>query len=216
MELQTLKASTRETTGKGHARRMRSSGYVPAVLYGGTAEPVSVRVETREFQRLLHAGRGEHAIIQLDVQDNPALSGPALLKEVQHHPVRGDLVHADFQRIRLDERITTLVSVVLTGRAAGVAEGGVLDLMMREVEVECRALEVPEQFELDVTELGIGDSLKVSALTPPANVTIVSDPERTVVAVHASRLAVAEGAAAEGEEEAAEPEVIGKKEEEGA
>lgn len=215
MELQTLKASTRETTGKGHARRMRSSGYVPAVLYGGAAEPVSVRVETREFQRLLHAGRGEHAIIQLDVQDNPAASGPALLKEVQRHPVRGDLVHADFQRISLDERITTLVSVVLTGRAAGVAEGGVLDLMMREVEVECRALEVPEHLELDVTELGIGDSLKVSALTPPANVAIVSDPERTVVAVHASRLAVAEEAGAEGEEGAAEPEVIGKKEEEG-
>lgn len=213
MELKTLKANSRATTGSANARRLRREGFVPCVLYGGNGEPVGLQLEAREFSRLLHAGRGEHAIVQLDVQDNPSLSSPALLKQVQHHPLRGDATHADFMRISLDERITTQVQVVVTGRAPGVAEGGVLDLVMREIEVECRALEVPEKVELDVSALGIGDSLHVSDITLPAGVTMISEADRMVVAVHASRLS----AATEGDEEGekpAEPEVIGAKKEE--
>lgn len=212
MELQTLKASTRETTGSANARRMRRSGNVPAVLYGGGGEPVDLYLETRAFTRLFHGKRGEHAVLQLDFAENPGLSGPALLKEVQHHPVRGDIIHADFQRISLDERISTSVTLVVTGRAVGVAEGGVLDQLLREVEIECTALDVPDAIEVDVSGLGMGDTLRVSDLTAPPNVTIVTDPERAVVAVHAPKL-VAEEAAPEGEE-APEPEVIGKKSEE--
>lgn len=213
MELKTLKANSRATTGSANARRLRREGFVPCVLYGGKGEPVGLQLEAREFARLLHAGRGEHAIVQLDVQDNASLSGPAMLKQVQHHPLRGDATHADFMRISLDERITTAVAVEIVGRAPGVAEGGVLDLIMREIEVECRALEAPEKVELDVSGLGIGDSLHVSDIVLPAGVEMVSEADRMVVAVHASRLSAAAEAGEEGEKPA-EPEVIGAKKEE--
>lgn len=213
MELQSLKASTRTETGSAHARRLRRQGFVPAVLYGGDGEPVGLRLEARALNRLVHGRGGEHAVLQLEFEDNPALSGPAMVKEVQHHPVRGEITHADFLRISLEERIVTVVPVVLTGRAPGAAEGGILEHILREVEVECRALDVPDSLELDVSTLGIGESLRVSDLTAPANVTIVTDPERAVAAVHAPRV-TAEEAAPEAEGEAAEPEVIGKKAEE--
>lgn len=209
MELQTLKVGKREGTGSGPAGRMRRAGSFPGILYGGGQDPVGLQLDLREFSRLVHGRGGEHAIVQLEVADYPSLGGPAMLKQVQHHPVRGQVIHADFQRIRLDERITTLVPVVLVGRSPGVAEGGVLDQMLREIEVECRALEVPAELSVDVSALGMGDSIRVAAVTAPENVTIVTDPDRTVVAIHAPRAVVEAEAAAEGE--TAEPEVIGQK-----
>ena len=208
MELQTLKVSTRDGLGKEAAKKVRQMGRVPGVVYGGEGEPVSLTMDLREFSRLIHGRGGEHAIVQLDVENDPPKSGPAMLKAVQHHPVKGEAIHADFMRISLEERITTVVNVVLTGRAPGVVEGGVLDQLMREIEVECRALEVPESISVDISGLAIGDSIHVAALVVAGNVTIVSDPERMVVAVHAPRTAT-EG---EGEGEGpAEPEVIGQK-----
>jgi len=171
------------------------------VLYGGKKDPVSIQLELRELERLLHSRSGEQAVVQLDMTDEPDLSCPALLKNVQHHPIRGDILHADFVRIRLDERITTLVPIELSGRARGVAEeGGVLDHQLRELEVECLALEVPELIAVDVTELSIGDSLHVSDIVVPANVTVVTEDDRAIVAVHAPRVIQAE------EEEEAEAE----------
>lgn len=213
MELQTLSVKVRDGRGKGPARRVRRAGGVPGVLYGGGKDPLALELDLRELSRLLHGRGGEHAVVQLDVENDASLSGPAQIKQVQHHPVRGQVIHADFMRIRLDERITTLVPVELEGRAPGVIEGGMLELVLREVEVECPALEVPAQIVGDVSELNIGDTLRVSALVAPPNVTIITDPERTVVAVHAPRVAE-EAAAPTEEEEAEQPEVVGKKEEE--
>jgi large subunit ribosomal protein L25 len=213
MELQTLKVQIRHGNGKGKARQTRREGYVPGVVYGGGKDPVSVRMNARDFFRLTHGRGGEHAILQLEVEGDAAQSGPAQLKAIQRHPIRGQAIHADFLRISLDERITTMVPVQIEGRAPGVVEGGMLEVVLREIEVECRALEVPEALILDVSELELGQSLPVSALVAPENVTIVTDPERTVVSIHAPRVAEEAAEAAEGEE--AEPEVIGKKEEEG-
>jgi len=204
MKLQSLQAQAREDVGKTGARDTRNSGKVPSVLYGGGQDTLSVSVDAREFDHLVHGRAGEHAIVQLEIEDKPDLGGPALLKAVQHHPIRGDVLHADFQRIRLDERLITSVPLVLTGQARGVVEGGVLDHQLREVEVECLALEVPEELTIDVTELEIGQGLHVSDLVAPENVTIVTDVERAIVAVHAPRLLRAaeeeEAEAAEGEE----------------
>jgi large subunit ribosomal protein L25 len=218
MELQTLKAATREQRGKGAAGRERKAGRVPSVLYGGGGESVSLKLDAREFDRLIGSG-GVHAIVQLEVEDQPDLSSPAMLKAVHHHPVRGEVMHADFQRIRLDERITTIVSLELIGQSKGAVEGGVVDFQLREVEVECLALEVPEKIEVDISELGIGDSVHVEQLRAPANVTIVTDPTRSIVAVHAPRvIKTAEEEAAEAEAAAAEAavaEAAGKAEEGG-
>jgi len=153
---------------------------------------------------LIHGRGGEHAIVQLECEGRPDLNSPAILKAVQHHPVRGDALHADFLRIRLDERIHTSVPVVLTGQSKGVVEGGVLDHQLRELEVECLALEVPEQLLVDVSDIGIGEGLHVSDIEVPANVTVLTESERAVVAVLAPR--IIEEAVPEAEEEAVEGE----------
>ena len=149
---------------------------------------------------------GEHAIVQVEVRDNPALSGPALLKVVQHHPVSGKVVHTDFMRIRLDKPVTTAVAVHFTGRAKGVADGGVADIQLHEVVVECLPLNVPAALNIDITELGLGASLHVRDIVAPEGVTVVSDPDRTMIAIHVPRSIVeAEAAAAAG----AEPAIVG-------
>ena len=210
MELQTLKAATRPESGKGPSSRVRRAGEVPGVLYGGGKDAVAIKVNSREFDRLVSTG-GEHAIVQLAVEDNPGLSSPAMLKAVDHHPVRGAIVHADFQRIRLDERITVVVELEFVGQAKGLVDGGVMDFQLREVEVECLALEVPESIKVDVSDLGLGDSLHVEQIQAPASVTIVTDPARSVVAVHAPRIAKsAEEEAAEAAAAEAGPVVVGE------
>lgn len=217
MELQTLGATVRENAGKGAASRVRADGAVPAVLYGGDKIPVNIQLNSREFEYLLHHHRGSQAVVQLNIGDKPDLSGPALLKAVQHHPVKGQAIHADFLRIRLDERITTTVPITIKGQARGLMDGGVLDHQLREVEVECLALEVPEELAIDVTPLGIGDSFHVSDLAAPAGVDILTDPERPIAAVFLPRVAkTAEEEAAEAAAattEPATPEVIGRKKE---
>ena len=209
MELQTLKAATRTQRGKGPAGRERKAGNVPGVLYGGGGDAISLKLDAREFERLVHSG-GEHAIVQLSVEDQPDLSSPAMLKAVHHHPVRGEIMHADFQRIRLDERLTTLVSIEIVGQSKGIVEGGVLDFQLRELEIECLALEVPEKIDVDISDLGIGDSIHVGQIQAPDGVTIVTDLTRNVVAVHAPRVVKS------AEEEAAEAEAAAEAAEEAA
>ncbi|HRK34843.1 MAG TPA: 50S ribosomal protein L25, partial [Candidatus Hydrogenedentes bacterium] len=202
MQLQSLTASTRVSGTKGKVRQNRVQGNVPGVLYGGGKDPVTLSFNARDFVKLVHAG-GAHAIVQLEVGDDAAASSPALLREVQYHPVRGHIVHADFQRIRLDERITTLVPVHFSGQAKGLVDGGVLDYQLRELEIECLALEVPEHIELDVSGLGIGDHLYVSAVVAPEGVTILTESDRSVIACHAPRATKEDSAAAEAAADAA-------------
>lgn len=212
MEMQNLKVSVRDNGGTSSARRLRLTGVVPAVLYGGDGKPVPLAINYRTLEQLLHSGHGEHAIVQLEVENEPGLNTPVMIKDVQHHPVRGDVVHADFQRIRLDQKIRTLVAVKTEGQAEGVIEGGILDLQCRELEVECFALDVPENIGVDVTALMIGQSLHVRDLEAPDNVTILTNPERTLVAVHAPRVVeeVVEAIVEEGEGEEAEAEGEGE------
>lgn len=199
MQLQTLIAATRESGTKGKARQQRRDGNVPGVLYGGDGGPVTLAINAREFLKLIQA-HGSHAIVQIDVSNDAAASGPALLKDVQYHPVRGNAIHADFQRIRLDERITTLVSLHFTGHCKGLVDGGVLDYQVRELEVECLALEVPDKIDVDITNLGIGDHLYVSDIVVPEGIGVVTASDRSIVACHAPRAIKEETAvAAEGE-----------------
>ncbi len=207
MELQNLKVSMRDGRGKGPARQLRVKGSVPGVVYGGGRDPVPVLINLKDFEHILHSRMGEHAVVQLEVPERPELNSPALLKSVQHDPIKGSILHADFLRIRLDERIQTVVSIVLTGHAEGVVKGGVLEHTLREVEVECLALEVPAELVVDVTNLDIGSSLHVSDIRAPEGVTIVTDPGRVVASIQVPRALAAEAVTvAEGEEAAAEGE----------
>lgn len=206
MQLNTLNVMVREEHGKGAARRVRRMDKIPGIVYGKKAEPISIAIDRRELEHVMHAHAGEHAVVELSCADNDAVNGPVLLKDVQHHPVRDHILHVDFQRISLDEKIQTSVPLKIVGHCKGVVEGGVLDHQMREVDVECLALNVPEFIEVDVTDLGLGESLHVNALKAPEGVTIVTDPEYTVVAIHVPRVLAEKGQA---EEELAEGDTEG-------
>lgn len=203
MQILNLSVETRSTTGTGPARRARAAGSVPGVIYGGGQDAVSVAFDAHRFQLDILGKAGEHAIVQVDVKDNPALSGPALLKAVQHHPVSGRVVHTDFFRIQLDKPVVTAVAVHFTGRAKGVIAGGVADIQLHEIEVECLPLDVPSHIDVDITELGLGASLHVSDVTLPENVKLVTEGERSLIAIHVPRGLV------EAEAAAAEPAIVG-------
>ncbi len=205
MELETIKVRTRVRTGKGGARQVRREGDVPSTLYGGEGGPVDLRIELRQISNLVHGEWGEHAIVHMEVEDKPEASHSAILRDVQHHPVRGTITHADFLRIDLDTPIDTVVPVIPIGRAAGVIEGGILDHQLREIHVRCLPLDVPKAIEVDVTELELGQNLHVSDIVPPENVEFLTPARYAVVAVLQSRLTrtaedTAAGAALEGEE----------------
>ena len=192
MELKTISAETRSEHGKNPARRARAAGKVPAVLYGGDGqEPVSLMLDAKQFTALVTEA-GSHALVQIEVTDDPSLNTPGIVKEVQRHPVRGSVLHADVMRIRLDERIQTLIPVRLTGHTVGVVEGGVLEQLQREIEIECLALEIPECIEVDTTTWEIGHSCHVVDLEAPEGVSILTEGDRTVAAVHTPRVIIEE------------------------
>ena len=209
MELQDLRVIARENAGKGPARQTRAAGMIPGVIYGGGKEPVSVSVDGRTFVQLLTGRYGGHAVLKIDVDERPEFNTTCVLKHLQHDDVRGDVIHIDFLRISLDERIQTMVAIELVGHAKGLLAGGVLDQIARDVEVECRALDTPEKLTLDVSELEIGDTVTVASLQAPPDVTIITDSESPVASVHAPRLVEETEEEAEEGEEAAEPELIG-------
>lgn len=188
MELQTFAVQTRSENGKGPVGRIRHEGNVPGVVYGAGTENVNIVAVAKELEHLLHHGQGEHSMVELTFSDDPKLNGPAMVKAVQHHPVRGNALHFDLIRIDLKTTIITQVPLRMEGRSVGIVAGGILDYHMREVEVECLPLHVPDAIVGDITNLDIGDSLHVSDLFSIENVTILTDPSRTVAAMHQPRV----------------------------
>ena len=207
MELKSLKANTRKVGTKGAAHGVRRAGDVPGVLYGQGGESVSLSVVGRDLDRVLHGGGGAHAILQIEFGDEPSCNSPAIVKAIQRHPLKGSVLHADFMRIRLDESIQTSVKISLTGQPKGVLEGGVLEHQLRELEVECLALEVPDSIIVDVSGMAVGDVLHVSDVVPPAGVVILTDGDQPIASVSLAR------AATEAVETEAAPEAASAKEE---
>lgn len=196
MELQTINISTREEVGKGPARRRRVAGSIPAVMYGETKSVVPVMINAKAFIAALHGSQGEHAIMQAHVEDKPELSGPVLVKAVQHHPIKEHIIHADLLRIDLAKPIHTLVPLVLVGQCPGIVEGGVPDQPLRELQIECLPLDTPAHIDVDISELRIGGLLHVSDLKTPDNIKVVTDADRTLITIHPPRVvAVAEAPA---------------------
>ncbi len=174
-----LALTQRDTSGGSRAtRRLRRTGQVPGVLYGGEGEPVSFTVDARELR---HALAASGAVLDLDIEGG---SQPAVLKDAQYHPVRGETMHIDLLRVRLDVAIHAAVSVELVGGegAPGVVQGGVLDQVTREVNVEALPNDIPETLSLDVSKMEINDTVYLSSLAAPKGVTLLDDPEETVLA----------------------------------
>ena len=211
----TLAAVTRDGRGKNEARRLRRAGSVPAVVYGGESrEGLPIAVDPKELLRILHSESGVNTLIGLTVDGGKA--SQVLVKDFQLDPIHSDLLHVDFYRLALDKAITVTVPVKITGEPAGVKQqGGLLDFVQRDVEVECMPTEIPEHIEVDVSELMIGDGVRLRDVLTDVAWTPVTDPGRLLVHVIAPKVEEepAEEAAeeaAEVPEEGAEPEVIKK------
>ena len=200
----TLTAEPRTVHGTGEMRRLRRAGRTPAVIYGHGREPAALSVSSFELGRLLQSIVPASTIVDLTVGESVHKT---LIREVQRHPLRPGIVHVDFYEVRADEKITLDVPVHLVGIPDGVRnQGGVLDQVLRTVEIEVLPAEIPERVELDVTLLTIGKALAVSALVIP-NAKILTDASLTVCTVVAPRVeevvapvagAVVEGAPVEG------------------
>ena len=176
----TLKVEPREEFGSRQSRRLRHSGFVPGVLYGGGSEARPFKVAERQASSFLSDG---HTLFDLEIEGSKPV--PVVVKEQQQHPVRGDLLHLDCLEVKLDEAIQAEVPLELEGteEAPGVTEGGVLEHVTREITVEALPAEIPEVLHADVSEMTIGDTLQLSVLTPPPGVKfMVDDPEEVTLA----------------------------------
>ena len=169
----------RAILGSAEARRLRRKGIVPGVLYG-REDPVAISITERDLRAALTTRGGLNAV--LDVVVDGGKTHSSVLKEYQQDPVRGLITHVDLQEVRLDQPIHATVPLTLHGEPAGVKEGGVLSQVTNELNVEALPMEVPEHLEVDVTDLQIGDTLRLSALPATPGVTLLDDPELTVLA----------------------------------
>lgn len=193
-----LVVQERKKLGSAETRRLLKQGLIPGVLYGHST-PVSLMIPERDLRAALTTPAGMHAV--LDVTVDGGSSHSAILKEFQLSAVRGKLTHIDLQEVRLDQPIHTTVTVTLIGEAVGVKEGGVLNQPTNEINIESLPLEVPQHLELDVSDLKIGESLRLSALAVPSAVTLLDDLEETVLATVTAPMREEElEEAAEGEE----------------
>ncbi len=208
----TLHAVRRELFGKNEAVRLRQSGRIPAVLYGGdTRAAESLSVDPKVLSRILHSHAGVNSLIALTIDDGADTR--VLVKEYQIDPVTHHLLHADFFRVAMDKVITVTVPVQLAGESKGVkAQGGTIDFVHRAVTVECLPGDIPEHIAVDVTELMIGQGVRVRDLPTDGQWKAVSEPDMLIVHIVAPRLeVVAEPTdAAAAPAAAAEPEVVKK------
>lgn len=212
MEMVTLKATPRKKSGTRDSRRLRREGLIPAVVYGHGETPEHVALAFHEVEvALAHGAR----TLTLDTSGKKQT---CLIKEVQHDHLDLHPIHVDLARVSADERVRVKVGIELRGTPKGISEGGVLDLVMGEIEVECLVFEIPDVLHPVVTHLGLGESLRVKDLVLPPGVKPLADPEDRVASVRLLSVAPEAPPPAEGEEAAvAEPERIGRvrKEEEG-
>jgi large subunit ribosomal protein L25 len=177
----------RDSAGSAEARRLRAQGMVPGVLYGSGKKAHPFTVGERDLRRVLTGDHGLHAILDV-VFDGQKTAHHAVLKDYQLDPTRARLLHIDLHEVRLDQPIHAQVAVELVGESQGVKEGGVLTLVLREVNVEALPMEVPDHFELDIANMVIGDSLRVADLPPHDGVTFLDDPDSVVANVSAPRV----------------------------
>jgi large subunit ribosomal protein L25 len=209
----TLQATTRQTRGKNEARRLRVAGHIPAVLYGGAgAEAQALSVDPKEVLRVLHSKSGANTLISLTVDSGEPTR--VLIKHFQLEPLYHKLLHADFYRIAMDRKLTVTVPVVLKGEAKGVKQqGGVVDFVLREVEIECLPADIPEQLEVDISELLIGQDVRVRDLANEGTWEAVTEGDNLIVHVVPPRAEEEEKPAEEVAAAAtatAEPEVMKK------
>ncbi len=206
MERYNLNVEVREATGKGVARKLRSNGLIPGIIYGKNRGPQPLTVNPQDLKHKLSG----NAIFDLDIEGEGKET--AMVKEVQKNVITGELKHIDFLHISMDEKIIVSVVVNMIGDAPGVKEGGVLQQLLREIEIECLPLDIPEEIEVDISNLDIGSSITVSDVEVDDDIDIITPLEEVIVTL--AFPAEEEEEEEEEDEEFMEPEVIGEETEE--
>lgn len=185
-----LSARPRADVGRNSVKHLRSRGLVPAVVYGHKDQPASLEVQQREISALLSHAVGENILVELVIADGNSVSNKlSLIQEVQHHPVRGDILHVDFLEVAMDEVLNTEVPIEPTGEADGVKNyGGLLEQSLRSLHIECLPKDLPEIIRVDVSALGLNQSIHVRDLVLPEGVKATSDGDLTVFIVAESKV----------------------------
>lgn len=222
MDFIELKTNVRTAVGNGPARALRREGRVPAVLYGPDTEPIMLSVSVSDMENVFKQGSAGQMLLKLLIQNGETSSRSAMIKEVQLHPVSRNLLHIDFYEIAMDRKIRVKVPVVATGKSKGVEDGGILQIIRREIEVYCFPNKVPETIEIDITDLEIGDSIHVGEIPAEEDVEWIDEAHFTVVTVLSPKIEeveeeveeVDELEAAEAGEAGAEPEASESEEDE--
>jgi large subunit ribosomal protein L25 len=208
-----LKAQVRKKTGKGPARALRRDGRIPAILYGQKADSIMLSIDFKEFENIVKKVNIGSVLLNLQIQNGKTITRPAMIKELQTNPVTGAFLHVDFYEIDMQRKITVSVPVVTRGKCAGVEEGGLLQIVRRELELLCLPTAIPEAIEVDITDLTIGDSVHVQEIALPGDVELTEETDFTVITVLAPKVEeepVEEEELEEGEEVAEEEGVEGE------
>ena len=182
METLEIQVEMREVGSKRQARRIRRDGKIPGVLYGPKTAPVPLELNKKEFSNRVAGLEGSH-LVRLKSGSTALADKVALVKEMQYHPITGEVVHTDLYEVDLTARIQVRVPLHFVGKAAGVVRGGILQPIVREIEVECLPLDIPEFFNVEVSALDIGDSIHIEELSIPEGVTVVSESNLALVSV---------------------------------
>jgi large subunit ribosomal protein L25 len=203
----TLKAQVRQQAGSKVAARLRQQGQLPAIVYGHKQDPVSVTLATHEFLEALHHG---HRLFNVDLDGRKET---LLVKDIQYDHLGIDVIHADFMRVNLSERLTVQVGVELRGIAKGTHEGGIIDEVLSHVDIECKVSDIPEVLFVNIKDLGLGESVHAAQVELPEGAKLITDPDAVIAVCHEAKAAIAAeelegGAGAEG---VSEPEVITEK-----
>jgi large subunit ribosomal protein L25 len=180
-----LTAQKRTDSGRNAIKKIKAAGMVPGVIYGAAQETVNLQVNGRELSNVLARASGENILVELEIQDGAEKHNAlAMIQEIQHHPLQPEILHIDFHAVSANETVSAEVPIETVGEAVGVkVHGGLLEHILRYLEVECLPGDLPHSIEVDVTNLDIGQSLHVRELNLPTGVEAMTDPEQTVVAV---------------------------------
>ena len=188
MAQSTLVVKKREGVGKSAARKVRKEGAVPAVVYGRETEPIPIVVNLTEFKKALSTEAGENTLLELHIKDDgEEITKLALLRDIQFDYLTSRPLHFDFQEVLMKEKLTVKVPVKIVGKSEGVKAGGILEEILREIEIECLPADIPNYIEVDVSSLGIGDSIHIGDLTISENVTVMHEPDETIVTILSRR-----------------------------
>jgi large subunit ribosomal protein L25 len=178
-----LQTTVRKTTGNSPARSLRRSGHIPAVLYGPKTDPVLLSVNIKDLEQVFKQGNVSQVILNLVIQNGEKITKAAMIKELQTHPISGNFIHIDFYEIDMKRKIKVMVPVITKGHAVGVENGGMLDIVRRELELLCLPGDIPEAIMIDISDLDIGDAIHIEDIPLGENIEILVDVNFTVVTV---------------------------------